>query len=120
MKNPKIRTMQNHESLALHIVMDDESLGVKETILAAMYSSIDAKARQLAPENLRNELRISQDSKVRTRFNVVVSGRMAPYLISAIESQASAGYGIVLTSYFQKLQEQVMAQLFADTKDVIQ
>jgi hypothetical protein len=99
--------------------MDDDKLGVKPEVLVGMYTAIDAKARQLAPQDVRTELVISQDGKIKGRFYIQVSSRMAPHLIAAIQQQADAHQGIGLKSYFYKLQEKVMAQMFAGVKDVI-
>jgi hypothetical protein len=109
--------MQNLETY--HITMEDEKLGVKPEVLVGMYAAIDSKARQLAPQDLKRELAISQDGRIKTRFRIQVSSRMAPHLIAALQQQADAQYGIGLKSYFNKLQEQVMAQMFAGVKDVI-
>lgn len=99
--------------------MDDDKTGVKPEVLAGMYSAIDAKARQLAPQDVKRELTIAQDGRIKTKFHIQVSSRMAPHLISAIQQQADSQQGIGLKSYFYKLQEQVMAQMFAGVKDVI-
>jgi hypothetical protein len=99
--------------------MDDDNLGVKPEILVGMYKAVDAKARQLALQQIRNELIISQDGRIKTRFNVTVSDRMAPHLIAAIQQQADSETAVGMKSYFYKLQEQVMSQMFAGVKDVI-
>lgn len=91
-------------------------LGVNTDFLVSTYRSIDTKARQLAPAEIRNELLISQDGAVKTTFHVKVSDRMAPYLIDAIQQQTDAGYGTALKSYLYKLQEQIMAQMFASVE----
>ncbi|HUG97114.1 MAG TPA: hypothetical protein VMJ94_06195, partial [Nitrososphaera sp.] len=61
----------------------------------------------------------SQDGRIKTRFYIQVSNRMAPHLITAIQQQAESESGIGMKSYFYKLQEQVMSQMFAGIKDVI-
>ncbi len=109
--------MQNQE--IYHVTMDDDKTGVKSEVLVGMYSAIDAMARQLAPQDVKRELMISQDGRIKTRFHIQVSSRMAPHLISAIQQQANTQEGIGLKSYFYKLQELVMAQMFAGVKDVI-
>jgi hypothetical protein len=109
--------MQNQE--IYHVIMDDDKLGLKPEVLASMYSSIDAGARQLAPQDVKRELAISQDGRIKTMFHIQVSSRMAPHLIAAIQQQADAQQGMALKSYFYKLQERVMAQMFAGVKDVI-
>jgi hypothetical protein len=98
--------------------MDDDKLGVKPEVLVGMYTSIDAKARQLAPQDVKRELIISQDSRVRSSFYIQVSNRMAPYLIAAIQQQADSESGIGMKSYFHKLQEQVMAQLLGPQEQI--
>jgi hypothetical protein len=99
--------------------MEDDRLGVKPEALVGMYKAVDARARQLAPQEIRNELVISQDGRIKTRFYVQVSDRMAPHLIAAIQQQADSETGIGMKSYFYKLQEQIMTQMFAGVKDVI-
>jgi hypothetical protein len=37
---------------------------------------------------------------------------MAPYFIAAIQQYVDSEYGIGLRSYFHKLQEQIMSQMF--------
>lgn len=92
------------------VTMDDEKLGIKPDVLFGMYSAIYSKARELAPQEFRNELRITQDGRIKTRFHILVSDRMAPHLISAIQWQAESVHG-ALKAYFYKLQEQVMSQM---------
>jgi len=99
--------------------MDDEKLGLKPEVLAGMYRAIDSKARSLAPPQVKNELMISQDGRIKTKFYIRVSDRMAPHLIAAIQQQADSEAGSGMKSYFYKLQEQIMAQMFAGVKDVI-
>jgi len=48
-----------------------------------------------------------------------VSDRMAPHLVASIQTQIDT-YGYGLKSYFYKLQEQLMAQMFAGAKDTIE
>jgi hypothetical protein len=98
--------------------MDDEKLGVKPEILFRIYGQIEAQAKDSAPAQIRNELRISQDARIKTRFYIAVSDRMAQYLIGAVQKQAS-GDAIGLRAYFYKLQEQLMAQMLAGAKDTI-
>ena len=101
-----------------HVTMQDEKLGVKPEVLVGMYGIIEAKARQLAPQPVRNELVISQDNKMKNRFYIQVSNRMAPHLISAIQHQADTQQGMGLKSYFYKLQEQIMSQMFGEQEQV--
>ena len=42
--------MQNQQ--VYHVTMDDDKLGLKPEVLAGMYASIDANARQLAPQEV--------------------------------------------------------------------
>jgi hypothetical protein len=111
--------MENQGILTYHVTMDDDKLGVKLEVLVGMYTAIDAKARQLAPQDVKRELIISQDGRIKSRFHIQVSNRMAPHLIAAIQQQADSESGISMKSYFYKLQEQIMAQMFAGVKDVI-
>lgn len=98
---------------------DSDKLGVKPEVLVSMYTTIDAKARQLAPQDFKRELVISQDGRIKSRFYIRVSNRMAPHLIAAIQQQADSESGIGMKSYFYKLQEQLMSQMFTGVKDVI-
>ena len=91
--------------------MEDDKLGVKPEVIVKMYMAINTIADQLAPRELKAELIISQDGKIKSKFYVQVSNRMAPYLIEAIQKQAESQPGIGLKSYFYKLQEQIMSQL---------
>lgn len=109
--------MQNQE--IYRVTIEGDKLGVKPEVLAGMYTSIGAGARQLAPQDIKKELAIAQDGRVKSTFHIQVSSRMAPHLIAAIQKQAESQEGIGLRSYFYKLQEQVMAQMFAGVKDVI-
>jgi hypothetical protein len=92
--------------------MEDDNLGLKPEFLVSLYSSIDSKARELAPNNIRTELAISQDGRIKTKFYIVVSNRMAPHLINAVQQQINIEKGIGLRSYLAKLQERLMCQLF--------
>lgn len=111
--------MQDQGISTYHVTMDDDKLGVKPEALVGMYTAIDAKAKQMAPQDVRRELIISQDGRIKTRFYIQVSNRMAPHFIAAIQQQAESESGIGMKSYFYKLQEQVMSQMFAGVKDVI-
>lgn len=111
--------MQYQGISTYHVTMDDDKIGVKPETIVGMYTAIDAKARQMAPQDVRRELIISQDGRIKTRFYIQVSNRMAPHLIAAIQQQAESESGIGMKSYFYKLQEQVMSQMFAGIKDVI-
>ena len=105
--------MQNTQVSTYHVTMDDDRLEIKPDVLGGMYRAIDSKARQLAPQNVRNELAISQDRNVKTRFHIAVSNRMAPSFITAIQQHVDSEYGVGLKAYFYKLQEQIMSQMFA-------
>ncbi|HEY3095156.1 MAG TPA: hypothetical protein VGJ42_05295 [Nitrososphaera sp.] len=111
--------MQDQAILTYHVTMDDEKLGVKPEVLVGMYTAIDAKAKELASQDVKRELIISQDGRIKSKFYIQVSNRMAPHLIAAIQRQADSESGLGMKSYFYKLQEQVMAQMFAGVKDVI-
>ena len=111
--------MQDQIASTYHVTIEDDKLGVKPEVLLGMYTVIDAKARQLAPQQVGKELIISQDNKIKDRFYIQVSNSMAPYFISAIQQQAETQQGMGLKSYFYKLQEQIMSQMFAGVKDVI-
>jgi len=112
--------MEKSESSTIyHISMESgDELGVKTDFLVASYNAIDSKARQLAPTDIRHELLISQDMRVKTTFHVKVSSRMAQYLVNAIQQQNDSGYGIALKSYFNRLQEQLMAQMFSNVGQI--
>jgi hypothetical protein len=102
-----------------NITMDDEKAETKPEVLFQIYGAIEAQARQAAPPAISHELRISQDAKIKTRFYIAVSDRMAPHLVASIQKQVDT-YGYGLKSYFYKLQEQLMAQMFAGAKDTIE
>jgi hypothetical protein len=101
-----------------HITMDDEKLGVNPNVLFRIYGQIDADAKNSAPAEIGNGLRISQDARIKTRFYIAVSDRMAQYLIAAVQKQIN-GDATGLRQYFYKLQEQLMSQMFAGAKDTI-
>jgi len=111
--------MQNEGVSTYHITIDDDKLGVKPEVLVGIYNSIDARARQLAPQDIRRELIVSQDGRIKSKFYIQVSNRMAPHLIAAIQQRADSESGIGMKSYFYNLQEQVMSHMFADVKNVI-
>jgi hypothetical protein len=98
---------------------DDGKLGIKPEVLVGMYAVIDAKTRQLAPQEIKNELTISQDGRIKSKFYIQVSDRMASHLIAAIQDKADSETGIGIKSYFYRLQEEIMSQMFAGVKDVI-
>lgn len=103
--------MQHRKVSTYNIIMDDDKLELKLEVVIGMYSAIDSKTRELAPQEIRSELRISRDSKIKTRFYILVSDRMAPHLLSAIQWQAESVHGTA-RSYFHKLQDQVISQMF--------
>jgi hypothetical protein len=103
--------VQDRKVSTYNIIMDDDKLGLKPQIVFDMYSDIYSKARDMAEKEVRNELRITQDGRVKTRFYIQVSDRMAPHLLSATQKQAERVDGSA-KAYFYKLQSQLMAQMF--------
>jgi hypothetical protein len=95
-----------------------EELGVKTDFLISSYNSIYLGAKKAAPQQIGNELVITQDGRVKTTFHIKVSNRMAPFLIKAIQDQTLPGYGVALKGYFHKLQDQIMAQMFSNVGDL--
>jgi hypothetical protein len=95
-----------------HIMMDDENLGLKPDFFIILYKNILSDAMSSAPSSIRNEIEVLQDGKTRTKFKIIVSSKMAPYLISAIQRQISREKGVSLRSYLCKLQEQLMSEMF--------
>lgn len=110
--------MQNRKVSTYNIIMDDDKLELKPEIIFGMYAAIDSKARELAPQGIRNELKISRDGRIKTRFYLQVSDRMAPHLLSAIQWQAESVQGGALKSYFYKLQDRVMNEMFGPQESV--
>jgi hypothetical protein len=102
-----------------NVTMDDEKLGLKPETLFNIYRAIDAQARLEAPAEIRHELRISQDGRNRTKFNIVVSDRMATHLIAALQKQTQTECGVGLKTYLYKLQEQLMSQMFAGASETV-
>src|ERR1041385_1500310 len=110
--------MKQDEISTHHVTMEDDKLEVNHEILARMYTAIDSRARQLASQDVKKELTISRDGRIKSRFNMQFSNRMAPYLIAAIQQQVESESGIAMKSYFYKLQELVMAQLFGPQEQI--
>lgn len=100
-----------------NITMDDEKQAARPETLFKIYGAIETQARNAAPAAIKSELRISQDARIKTRFYVAVSERMAPHLLTAVQKQVD-GDASGLRAYFYKLQEQLMAQMFAGAKDI--
>ena len=103
MQNPKVSTY--------HIIMDDDKQELRPQVVFDMYSDVYSKARELAPQDVRHELRITQDGRIKTRFYIAVSDRMAPHLLSAPQKQAESVDGSA-RAYFHRLQSQIMSQMF--------
>jgi hypothetical protein len=112
--------MESNSQLSTYnITMDaGQDLGVRTDFLVASYNSIYNGARKAAPAQISHEIMIVQDGRVKTTFHIKVSSRMAPHLIKAIQDQVQPEYGIALKSYFQKLQEQIMAQMFSNVGEM--
>ncbi|HZC88469.1 MAG TPA: hypothetical protein VE199_02530 [Nitrososphaera sp.] len=105
--------MQREKISTYHVIMDhDDNLELKSEFLVRLYTAMDSKAREIAPENIRKELAITQDGRIKTKFYIRVSNRMAPHFINAIQQQINIEEGICLRLYLCKLQEQLMSQLF--------
>lgn len=96
--------------------MDDEKLELRPEVIFKIYGSIQAQAKQVAPVDVRQELRISQDGRIKTKFYVTVSDRMVPHLLTAVQKQAETEGG-TLKSYLYKLEEQLIAQMCAGKGD---
>jgi hypothetical protein len=99
-------------------IESNQDLGVKPDFLISSYNTIWERAKRSAPKPVSHELVIAQDGKLKTVFHIKVSNRMAPYLIKAIQDQMLPEYGIAFKSYWQKVQEQVMAQMFSDVGEI--
>ena len=93
-------------------------LGVKPDFLNALFNTIYSNAVKSSPAAIRNELVIMQDKNVKSTFHIRVSSRMVPFLVKAIQDQNAPNYGVALRSYFHKMQEQILAQVFIDVKDL--
>jgi hypothetical protein len=100
--------------------METDRLGIKPAVLFSIYSEVDSRARKLSCGQYSNELQISREGKDATRFHIAVTERMAPNLISSVQEIINETGGIELKSHFQRLQELLMAEMFAGAKDVIQ
>ncbi len=103
--------MSHRKVSTYHIVMDDEKLELRPQAVFDMYSDIYARARELAPQEARSELRITQDGRIKTCFYIAVSDRMAPHLLFATQKQAEIVQGTA-RAYFYKLQSQLMSEMF--------
>jgi hypothetical protein len=112
--------MNRNEQISTYNVTAEcpENLGVKTQFLVDAYTSVVSTARRDAPGQVANELVVVQDGRVKTTFHIKFSNRMAPFLIKAIQEQNNQGYGVALSSYFHRLQEQVMAQLFSNVGEI--
>src|SRR2546426_12148269 len=98
-----------------HLTMDDEKAEIKPETLFKIYAAIEAEAKQAAPPPINQELRITQDARIKTRFYITVSDRMAPHLVSAGQKQIGA-YGVRVKSDFYKVREERLGQMCAAAK----
>ena len=112
--------MDRNEQISTYNVTAEcpENLGVKPQFLVEAYTSVYNKAKSDAPAQVANELVVVQDGRAKTTFHIKFSNRMAPYLIKAIQEQNNQNYGVALNSYFHRLQEQIMAQLFSNVGEI--
>lgn len=112
--------MERNEQTAVYSITVEcpENLGVNTKFLVDAYTSVYNGARNQAPGQIANELVVVQDGRVRTTFHLRFSNRMAPYLMKAIQDENSKDYGVALSSYFHRLQEQVMTQLFSNVGEI--
>ena len=102
------------------ITIEAHGLELKQELVASIYSEIDSRARKLSNGKFDNELRISMDAKDPFRIHIVVTEHMAQSLISALQEAINNASGIGLRSHLNRLQELLMAEMFADARDVIQ
>ena len=105
--------------ITYNLTMDEEKIQLKPDTLFKLYGVIYEQAKQAADAGIRHELRISQDGRIKTRFYLTVSERMATHLLTAVQKQAESNYGMELKSYLHKLQQQLMTQMFAGGTDQI-
>ena len=112
--------MPNSKNQTYHITMETDRLGIKPAVLISIYSEIDSRAKKLSGGQQQNELQITSEGKDANRFHIAVTERMAPNLISSVQEIINETTGIELRSHFQRLQELLMAEMFAGAKDVIQ
>lgn len=103
-------------STTYHVTMDDDKLGLKPGFFIELYSKILSETIDSAPSSIRKEIAVLQDGTIKTKFNIAVSSRMAPYLINTIQQRINEEKGIGLRSYLCKLQEQVMHEIFASQR----
>lgn len=113
--------MPETQNNSFHVQMDADKLQIKPELLSAMYSEIDSTARKLAGSSCQpQELRISRDARDPTKYNVAATSRMTGFLIASLQETINRTSSMQLRLHFQKLQELLMAEMFAGAKDIIQ
>ncbi|MCP8310975.1 MAG: hypothetical protein L6N94_05700 [Candidatus Methylarchaceae archaeon HK01M] len=70
-------------------MIEDKKLGLDPEVLAYWFKIIEADAKSLCPEDLRDSISMKQDPVLWMKFKVKLSRRTVPFLIQAIEKNLS-------------------------------
>jgi hypothetical protein len=87
--------------------------GLDPKSLANWYAVVQSRAREICPEELREKIKVEQDSILSMKFKLDISKRAVPFVVNAIEdSLPEMPYSTRL--YFEKVQE-IILQEFANS-----
>ena len=91
--------------------IEDVQVGLDPRVLAAWYRKIEKSAKEACPtEELRESIRIIQNSELPMKFQLKASKRAIPYIVEAVESYANQ-MPFATRLYFQKFEEIIHEEL---------
>ncbi|MCS7116936.1 MAG: hypothetical protein RMJ31_01585 [Nitrososphaerota archaeon] len=90
-------------------MIDEIKHGLDPDVLADWYRIIEADAKALCPEELRDSISVKQDPILWMKFEFRASRRAVPYVIEAIEKNLDS-MPFATRLYFQKLEEMIIQE----------
>ena len=106
--------MQNSLAMKLNNIINEMQNGLVPEVLEYWYLTVQNRARELSPEDLRNKIIVDQDPILPMKFKLNISKRTVPFVISAIE-QTLPEMPYSTRLYFEKVQE-IILQEFTNAK----
>lgn len=91
-------------------VINEIKYGLDPNVLADWYRIIEADAKALCPEELRESICVKQDPILWMKFEFKASKRAVPYIIEAIERNLNL-MPFATRLYFQKLEEIIIQEV---------
>ena len=85
--------------------------GLDPEVLASWYQAVEADAKNISPDELRESITVIRDPIITLKFEFKASRRVVPYVIQAIDRNLPL-MPFATALYFQKLKEMMELEEF--------